>query len=70
VGCDLRGLHYELDFPAKLQRPFRARTVSWLAAATAIGALMVLLLTRKKKMYVDLRAVEKQTRSLSKLALF
>ena len=23
VGCDLRGLHYELDFPAKLQRSFR-----------------------------------------------
>ena len=22
VGCDLRGLHYELDFPAKLQRSF------------------------------------------------
>ena len=49
VGCDLRGLHYELDFPAKLQRSFRERTVSWLAASTAVGTLMVLLLTRKKK---------------------
>ena len=59
VGCDLRGLHYELDLPAKLQRSFREQTVSWLAAATAVGALMVLLQ----------RAAEKQTRSLSKPAL-
>jgi len=59
VGCDLRGLHYELDFPAKLQRSFRERTVSWLAVSTAVGTLMVLLLTRKKKMYVDLKSGRK-----------
>ena len=59
VGCDLRGLHYELDFPAKLQRSFRERTVSWLAASTAVGTLMVLLLTRRKKMYVDLKSGRK-----------
>ena len=49
VGRDLRGLHYELDFPAKVRRSFREQTVSWLAAATAVGALIVLLPTRKKK---------------------
>jgi hypothetical protein len=59
VGCDLRGLHYELDFPAKLHRSFRERTVSWLAASTAVGTLMVLLLTRKKKIYVDLKSGRK-----------
>jgi hypothetical protein len=64
VGCDLRGLHYELDFPAKLQRSFRERTVTWLAAATAVGALMVLQLTRKKKMYVDLKSGRKANRKL------
>src|ERR1043166_8085998 len=64
VGCDLRGLHYELDFPAKLQRSFRERTVSWLAASTAVGALMVLLLTRKKKMYVDLKSGRKVNKKL------
>ena len=53
VDCDLRGLHYELDFPAKLQKSYRERTISWLAASTAVGALMVLLLMRKKKIYVD-----------------
>src|SRR5438445_9545579 len=64
VGCDLRGLHYELDFPAKLHRSFREQTVSWLAAATAIGALIVLLATRKKKMYVDLKSGRKANEKL------
>jgi hypothetical protein len=64
VGCDLRSLHYELDFPAKLQRSFRERTVSWLAASTAVGTLMVLLLTRKKKMYVDLKSGRKANNKL------
>jgi hypothetical protein len=53
VNRDLRGLHYELDFPAKLQRSYREQTVSWVAAATAVGALTVLLLMRRKKIYVD-----------------
>jgi hypothetical protein len=64
VGCDLRGLHYELDVPAKFQRSFRERTVSWLAASTAVGALMVLLLTRKKKMHVDLKSGRKANKQL------
>ena len=64
VGCDLRGLHYELDFPAKLQRSFREQTVSWLAAATAVGALIVLLPTRKKKIYVDLKKGRKAKKKL------
>jgi len=64
VGCDLRGLHYELDFPAKLQRSFRERTVSWLAASTAVGTLMVLLLTRKKKIYVDPKSGRKANKKL------
>jgi hypothetical protein len=64
VGCDLRGLHYELDFPSKLQRSFRERTVSWLAASTAIGTLMVLLLTRKKNIYVGLKNGRKANKKL------
>jgi hypothetical protein len=64
VGCDLRGLHYELDFPARLQRSFREQTVSWLAAAAAVGALIVLLPRRKKKMYVDLKSGRKANKKL------
>ena len=53
VARDLRGLHYELDFPGKLRRSFREQTVSWLTAAVAVGTLIVLLPMRKKKIYVD-----------------
>src|SRR6184192_4859343 len=52
VGRDLRGLHYELDFPRKLRRSFREQTVSWITAAAAVGTLIVLLPVRKKKIYV------------------
>ena len=64
VDCDLRGLHYELDFPAKLQRSFRKRTVSWLASSTGVGVLMVLLLTRKKKICVDPKSGRKTNKKL------
>ena len=52
VGRDLRGLHYELDFPAKLRRSFHEHTTCWLTAAAAVGVLIVLLPMRKKKLYV------------------
>jgi hypothetical protein len=50
---NLRGLRYELDFPAKLRRSFREKTVSWITAAAAVGALIALAPVRKKKIYVD-----------------
>jgi hypothetical protein len=53
LARDVRGLHYELDFPAKFRRSFREQTVSWLAAAGAVGALIALAPMRKKKIYVD-----------------
>jgi hypothetical protein len=52
VGRDLRGLHYELDFPAKLRRSFHEYTTCWLTAAAAVGVLIVLIPMRKKKIYV------------------
>ena len=53
VARDLRGLHYELDFPAKFRRSFRKQTGSWMTAAAAVGALIALAPMRKKKLYVD-----------------
>ena len=64
VDCDLRGLHYELDFPAKLRESYRERTMSWLAASTAVGALMILLLLREKKIYVDPKSGRKVNKKL------
>ena len=59
VGRNLRGLHYELDFPAKLRRSFREQTVSWITAAAAVGALIILLPLRRKKTYVDKKSGSK-----------
>ena len=53
LARDVRGLHYELDFPAKFRRSFRKQTVSWLTAAGAVGVLIALAPMRKKKIYVD-----------------
>jgi hypothetical protein len=64
VARDLRGLEYELDFPAKFRRSFREQTVSWLSAAAAVGALIVLAPMRKKKIYVDAKGSRKSQKKL------
>src|SRR5213078_3187659 len=64
VARDLRGVHYELDFPAKLRRSFREQTVSWVAAAAAVGALIAFAPMRKKKIYIDAKSGRKTKRKL------
>src|SRR6476660_1849657 len=64
VGRELRGLHYELDFPAKFRRSFREQTVSWITAAGAVGALIALAPMRKKKIYVDAKNSRKTKKKL------
>src|SRR4030095_2887362 len=64
VSRDLRGLHYELDFPRKIRRSFREQTGSWITAPPAVGALIVLLPVRKKKIYVDAKSSSKSNKKL------
>src|SRR5437867_7325063 len=64
LARDLRGLRYELDFPAKFRRSFRQQTVSWISAAAAVGALIALAPMRKKKIYVDARSRRKGNKKL------
>jgi hypothetical protein len=64
VARDLRGLKYEVDFPAKFRRSFRKQTVSWLSAAAAVGALIALAPMRKKKIYVDAKSGRKSQKKL------
>jgi len=64
VARDLRGLHYELDFPAKFRRSFRKQTGSWMTAAAAVGALIALAPMRKKKIYVDAKSRDKGKKKL------
>ncbi len=65
LARDLRGLHYELDLPAKFRRSFREQTVSWLTAAGAVGALIALAPMRKKKIYVDAKTSRKSKKKLA-----
>src|SRR2546428_7332867 len=69
VGRELRGLRYELDFPAKFRRSFRKQTVSWISAAAAVGALIALAPMRKKKVYVDARSRRKGDKKLMQTGL-
>jgi len=69
VARDLRGLHYELDFPAKFRRSFRQQTISWLTAAAAVGALVALAPMRKKKIYVDSKNRRKSKKKLAENGL-
>ena len=64
LARDVGGLHYELDFPAKLRRSFREQTVSWLSAAAAVGAVIALAPMRKKKVYVDAKNSRKSKKKL------
>jgi hypothetical protein len=64
VARDLRGLKYEVDFPAKFRRSFREQTVSWLSAAAAVGALIALAPMRKKKIYVNAKTGRKSQKKL------
>src|SRR5207245_1753828 len=64
VARDLRGLKYEVDFPAKFRRSFREQTVSWLSAAAAVGALIALAPMRKKKIYVTAKTGCKSQKKL------
>jgi hypothetical protein len=65
LARDVRGLHYELDLPAKFRRSFRQQTVSWLTAAAAVGAVIALAPMRKKKIYVDAKTSRKSKRKLA-----
>ena len=64
LARDVRGLRYELDFPAKFRRSFRQQTVSWITAAAAVGALIALAPMRKKKIYVDAKNSRKSKKKL------
>ena len=64
VGRDLRGVHHELNFPAKFRRSFQEQTVSWITAAAAVGVVIALAPMRKKKIYVDPKSGRKRKKKL------
>jgi hypothetical protein len=69
IATELRGLRYELDFPAKFRRSFRKQTVSWISAAAAVGALIALAPMRRKKVYVNASGRRKADKKLMETGL-
>jgi hypothetical protein len=69
VATELRGLRYELDFPARFRRSFRKQTGSWISAAAAVGALVALAPMRKKKVYVNASGRRKSDKKLMETGL-
>ena len=69
LASELRGLRYELDFPAKFRRSFRKQTGSWISAAAAVGAVIALAPMRKKKIYVDASSRRKRGKKLMETGL-
>ena len=69
VANELRGLRYELDFPAKFRRSFKKQTGSWIGAAAAVGAVIALAPMRKKKIYVDAKGGRKSQQKLVETGL-
>jgi hypothetical protein len=53
IERELRGLRFELDFPARIRRSFQQKTGVWIAAAAVLGTILVVLPRRNKKVYVD-----------------
>jgi hypothetical protein len=64
LARDLRGLRYELDFPRKIKKSFRQQTGAWITAAAVVGALLILLPVRKKKIYVDAKTGDKKKKQI------
>lgn len=69
IARELRGVRYELDFPAKFRRSFRKQTGSWISAAAAVGALIALAPMRRKKVYVDAKTRQKSDKKLMETGL-
>jgi len=64
LGRDLRGLRYELDFPRKIKKSFQQQTAAWIAAVAAVGAILIFLPARKKKIYVDAKTGETRKKKM------
>ena len=64
VTSNLRGLRYELDFPRRIRRSIRHEPLPWIATAAAVGIFIVLITTRRKKIYVPTKSAGKPRSNL------
>ena len=53
---DLRGFRREIDIPRKIKRSFQRQTAVWITAAVVVGALLIVLPARRRKVVVEAKA--------------
>jgi hypothetical protein len=53
LACRVDRVRDEIDLPRKIRRSVRREPVPWIVGAIAIGLLLTVIATRKKKIYVD-----------------
>ena len=50
---DLRVFRREVDIPRKIKRSFQRQTAVWITAAVVVGALLIVLPARRKKISIE-----------------
>ena len=56
---DLRVFRREIDIPRRIKRSFQQQTVAWVSVAVVVGALLIILPARRKKVYVEPKSRKK-----------
>src|SRR2546423_15511376 len=54
----------EVDLPRKIRRSVRREPVPWIVGAIAVGLLVMAVVTRKKKVYIDAKGGTKSKHAL------
>ena len=62
---DLRVFRREIDIPAKIKRSFQRQTAAWITAAVVVGALLIMLPARRKKVYVEPKKKSRNGKNLA-----
>ena len=64
---DLRNFRRDIDIPRRIKRSFRQRPGTWVGAAVAVGALVILLPARKKVVEIEAKVPRRKKDSKGKI---
>src|ERR1700719_553497 len=64
LALSLNRVREEADVPRKIRRSVRREPVPWIVGAIAVGLLVMAVVTRKKKVYVDAKGGIKSKHAL------
>lgn len=67
LARDLRVFRREIDIPRKIKRSFQRQTAAWITAAVVVGALVIVLPARRKKLVVEPKLPKSRRNSQGKL---